>query len=1633
MARTLAMLAPIMRWCFVIVLVVAAPPTEEDLSREYSNVSALRSALAILGAGDWSRAANELHAFIDDATTSATTNSSSSTKNLLLATAHANLAVALSRSPLATRFHDNRARAEHARILAHAQESVRLAGREENDVTSLSNRDNLAALLLGYGHLDHARQVWCDTQIRRYWQQAHSKSNFADRGRQPSPSVACTSIMDWRKSGEDDNDGGPLPPVVHVSTADKLWGSSTSRHSNGARLKSLLPDRTQDQLHALLELSYPLLDGTAAAASRGGGLCRLAVATTDKDQPLYRLPCAWSSTRIARGSRIIEHGETRAQCAAGRCATVMQDRSYLLLHRGDQRMALVGGLHDDHGGDDSVSAAALNASTVLRVRSDDLAALRSTPARILSFSLTLAEGTSTGYFDHGDGSTLALLRRRTESTPQDLPLAHFAVHTRMLFSNATCEYLLEEARHLDDDGKNNGWRRDRFGLEGKAIKSEDASLVALGPGAVTHFKTHMAGEVASLVVALFSLNAEAQNSLRISEATLSRFTPGRADGWPMGHTVADFECVIQLSSAPAAGDYFETLRQPISLRPGEVLCWSGKALVRHGVAPPSRATGTSRMMLSVLFVMDRTSAATSSSSESRLVARDAAAQLSRRRKLRAALHAWLSCSGGDLRLRSADCPGHPCSTTTTVAATATPADGVGQQLLNATCLTEALELWPLDPRLPPSLNLALAQLARRAGDLQSGIEFASTAVQQDPQSPEARRNLGMLLFQAFRIDDARPHLASAMAMHHHSHPRQVDNATSSLEGKLRERLPRADDTRRKSAAALLEYLGRYKYFPFADDDEHDSCSPTLLVGDLDFKSGAAAGGACMREDLAAVHKKVFTHTESERLWRTAEETAAARIEGGSGEHDAWQTTRHETVQTTDLAVESLPGETVSWFNCKLRRLIFPMVARYFDADLASLRVFDAFVVKYTAGSQDFLKPHRDRSDFSATILLNSPRSFSGGGTVLRRSGETVHLDQGSMLLHRGSVRHSFTRILSGRRYALVIFMVQDQGFIVSSSTVGTTPPPSEGSHCLLGSINDRAALEHHHVLGEALGEPKFQKLFAWGRFHGASLTNVIIKRGKHGRGIVVHGSTALRNDDLITVPAHLVISVGTAKIFSGLKDVLKFAQPELLQLGANDLFQLALVVEFERHQPSSHWGPYLATLEPVGSPILWSDSARRQNLGNTILIDLVQGWKQQASLVFQRLFGDKDKPGFLIGRFPDLFGGGGQHLERRSRHTLASWLDSVSQVWARSFGLSGFATQSKSLFVDRPPVQTSSGSDGAMRGAGLVPLADLVNHDPSERNNYISDGASFRMRASHELKPGDELRINYGPRTQCETFLFWGFVLPRPQQNPHDVVRWDIAVRRNPAWSKTPAGARRINMLLRQALAANQLEASAAPTLDARRAGIAVNATAAGDAPQAATNGGGARFIVPGKVVAIVRDLLALGNAELGPRRGAVPRVVAATRAAFDLIERAVDRILVHLSDATSRAHLPTGGGLGFPAAGSRLDERGAQLAAQAGQIQRDMFDDVSASLVALRRRIEAAGMDSASATDVTIDQAFRCPLTGFRKPSQQRPPVLLEFRVVIDAAYLGQGVGGGESLWRQRASQDQGASSRQPDFLSLA
>ena len=145
------------------------------------------------------------------------------------------------------------------------------------------------------------------------------------------------------------------------------------------------------------------------------------------------------------------------------------------------------------------------------------------------------------------------------------------------------------------------------------------------------------------------------------------------------------------------------------------------------------------------------------------------------------------------------------------------------------------------------------------------------------------------------------------------------------------------------------------------------------------------------------------------------------VDAELAQRGGWTTSRHYDAPTTDVPVKDVPS-VAGWFNRQLESRIYPMLGAQFGVDPVSIRVVDAFVVRYAAEKQRSLPLHTDQSQFSLTVAMNGRDEYDGGGTFFLQTGAVANCETGGVISFDGSLEHSGWPILRGTRYIIVAFL-----------------------------------------------------------------------------------------------------------------------------------------------------------------------------------------------------------------------------------------------------------------------------------------------------------------------------------------------------------------------------------------------------------------------------------------------------------------------------------------------------------------------------------------------------------------------------------------------------------------------------------
>ena len=190
----------------------------------------------------------------------------------------------------------------------------------------------------------------------------------------------------------------------------------------------------------------------------------------------------------------------------------------------------------------------------------------------------------------------------------------------------------------------------------------------------------------------------------------------------------------------------------------------------------------------------------------------------------------------------------------------------------------------------------------------------------------------------------------------------------------------------------------------------------------------------------------FGDGELARVSRTPLLTPAectALVAEADRQDDSWcsgsRTAQYAARAGSSISVTQLPT-ALRLVNERLLPALLPAIGDAFPTafrDVSSLRLQEARLVKYNASAgQTELGMHRDGPIVTASVALNAPDEYDGGGTLIEALGgagrdegaqgaadpsAAFRPSSGCVVLHPGNVRHGGAPISSGVRYILVCF------------------------------------------------------------------------------------------------------------------------------------------------------------------------------------------------------------------------------------------------------------------------------------------------------------------------------------------------------------------------------------------------------------------------------------------------------------------------------------------------------------------------------------------------------------------------------------------------------------------------------------
>ncbi|KAK6461208.1 hypothetical protein DFJ63DRAFT_219278 [Scheffersomyces coipomensis] len=314
-------------------------------------------------------------------------------------------------------------------------------------------------------------------------------------------------------------------------------------------------------------------------------------------------------------------------------------------------------------------------------------------------------------------------------------------------------------------------------------------------------------------------------------------------------------------------------------------------------------------------------------------------------------------------------------------------------------------------------------------------------------------------------------------------------------------------------------------------------------------------------------------------------------------------------------------------------------------------------------------------------------------------------------------------------------------------------------------------------------QKKLQELLDWSKSNGADISPKldfkVISEGNIG---VFYNEKVARDQELqqIQLPLNLIITLQTA-VDSFHKEDPATSYPEISQKTSNINSLLKIYLSKARTDSSSFFKPYLTllpSLYQINSPYTWNtqdkDLLKGTNLGNSLkenLTQLIEEWWQIINLIPDTITKPTDH--FINMKFyyeykfykPEDFD---TYFEEESKK-IDNWTSFPNYLW------SSLILKSRSFprYLLKN-AKDSESKDIKQDEAMLLPLIDLLNHDPKAKVNWIVDAESdtFNFKSDNPVD-GEQLYNNYGMKGNEELLLAYGFAL---KDNAADSVALKIKI-----------------------------------------------------------------------------------------------------------------------------------------------------------------------------------------------------------------------------------------------------------------
>eukprot|EP00587_Corethron_hystrix_P002337 CAMPEP_0113312620 /NCGR_PEP_ID=MMETSP0010_2-20120614/9385_1 /TAXON_ID=216773 ORGANISM="Corethron hystrix, Strain 308" /NCGR_SAMPLE_ID=MMETSP0010_2 /ASSEMBLY_ACC=CAM_ASM_000155 /LENGTH=572 /DNA_ID=CAMNT_0000168497 /DNA_START=73 /DNA_END=1788 /DNA_ORIENTATION=- /assembly_acc=CAM_ASM_000155 len=247
-----------------------------------------------------------------------------------------------------------------------------------------------------------------------------------------------------------------------------------------------------------------------------------------------------------------------------------------------------------------------------------------------------------------------------------------------------------------------------------------------------------------------------------------------------------------------------------------------------------------------------------------------------------------------------------------------------------------------------------------------------------------------------------------------------------------------------------------------------------------------------------------------------------------------------------------------------------------------------------------------------------------------------------------------------------------------------------------------------------------------------------------GRGLLARRRVN-EGDELLTIPMRMCMTIGAARrVFGG----------EIVPEGMNEYLAIALLMireNFVLKNTKSEWAAYMGVLpavKEVNPTFTWTDEDLTFLEGSPV-VAATKSMQAKLRREYDTLLGDQNTG--LIHRYPNMF--------PEEHYTFDNWIWAFTMLFSRAIRLRNL-------------------KEG--EALAMVPYADLINHSPfsgayvdgRESGSWLfKDGQEeVILYADRGYRKMEQVYISYGPKSNADLLLLYGFALERNPFNSVDVT-----------------------------------------------------------------------------------------------------------------------------------------------------------------------------------------------------------------------------------------------------------------------